>query len=82
MKKYIKDEKIKTYNQIVIIKDGMRTFNPTEEMILADGWIEYVTPEPEVALKVKNLKERKIEEILQYDSSDEVNVFFIGGQKM
>ena len=47
----------KTRNQIVIkgqrtIKDkdgnekvvGTNTYNPTEEMILADGWVEYIPP--------------------------------------
>ena len=28
----------KPANKIVIIKDGMQTFNPTEEMLLEDGW--------------------------------------------
>lgn len=59
MKRYIKDGIIKTRNQIVIKgqrtikdKDGndkvvtTNTYNPTEEMILADGWVEYTTPEP------------------------------------
>ena len=59
MKRYIKDGIIKTRNQIVIkgqrtIKDkdgnekvvSTNTYNPTEEMILADGWVEYTTPEP------------------------------------
>lgn len=38
---------IKTRNQIVIERDGMNIYNPTEEMILADGWEEYVPPTPE-----------------------------------
>ena len=46
MKKYTKVinglSVIKTRKQIVIKKGGMNTFNPTEEMILADGWIEYI----------------------------------------
>lgn len=33
---------IKTRKQIVIKKDGMNTYNPTEEMLIADGWIEYI----------------------------------------
>lgn len=45
MKKYIKDGVIKTRNNIVIKKDGMQYINPTEEMVFADGWVEYV-PEP------------------------------------
>ena len=45
MKLYIKDGVIKPANRIVIKKDGMQIFNPSEEMILADGWVEYI-PEP------------------------------------
>ena len=45
MKKYIKDGVIKTRNNIVIKKDGMQYINPTEEMVFADGWVEYI-PEP------------------------------------
>lgn len=61
MKRYIKDGIIKTRNQIVIKgqrtikdKDGnekeVRTqiINPKEEMLLADGWVEYVIPAEEV----------------------------------
>lgn len=35
---------IKTRRQIVVTKDGMTTFNPSEEMIFADGWEEYIPP--------------------------------------
>ena len=49
MKLYTKDGQTKYDNQIVIIKDGMQIINPTEEQILADGWVEYVAPEPELA---------------------------------
>ena len=47
MKQYIKSGVIKTRNQIVIKKDGGQYINPTVELILADGWVEYV-PEPYV----------------------------------
>lgn len=59
MKRYIKDGQIKARNQIVVksqitiidddgneIVEDMQTLNPSEEMILADGWKEYVIPEP------------------------------------
>ena len=49
MKLYTKDGQIKYANRIVIIKDGMQIINPSEEQILADGWEEYVAPEPEPA---------------------------------
>lgn len=48
MKQYIKDNQIKTRRDIVIVKDGMRTINPTEEQILADGWEVYVEHVKEV----------------------------------
>lgn len=47
MKQYIKDNQIKYANRIVVNKDGFNIYNPTEEQILADGWVEYVAPTPE-----------------------------------
>ena len=48
MKRYTKEINgktvIKTRQQIVISKNGMNTYNPTEEMILEDGWVEYIPP--------------------------------------
>ena len=80
MKRYIKDGKIKHRNEIVIRKDGMNTYNPTEEMILADGWEEYVTPTYEPT--IDDYRKRKKDEIARYDSSDEVNAFYMQGQRM
>jgi hypothetical protein len=90
MKRYIKDGQIKTRNQIVIkgqrtIKDkdgndkiiNTNTFNPTEEMILANGWEEYITPIYEPT--IEDHRRDKIREIERYDSSDEVNIFYIQG---
>lgn len=42
MKQYIKNGEIKVRSQIVIKTDKLITINPTEEMILADGWVEYI----------------------------------------
>lgn len=93
MKRYIKDGIIKTRNQIVIkgqhtIKDrdgndkviSTNTFNPTEEMILTDGWVEYITPIYEPT--IEDYKKNKIREITKFDSSSEVNGFYIGDQEM
>ena len=83
MKKYFKiidDVKIvKTSSQIVITKDGMNTYNPTEEMIIADGWQEYIHEivEPTEEELLKNEKESVINEILNYDSSDNINIFYV-----
>ena len=83
MKQYIKeiDEKrvIKTRNRIVIYKDSKQIINPTEEMILADGWVEYVPPKPQPVpeeILIKRAKSRKIDEINNYDSSKDVNICY------
>ena len=70
----------KPANKIVIIKDGMQTINPTEEMILADGWTEYVAPIYEPT--IEECRQDKIREIMEFDSSPEVNIFYIEGQEM
>ena len=75
MKKYIKDGKIKTRNQIVIRKDGRQTINPTEEMLFADGWVEYTTPVYEPT--IEDYRRDKIREIERHDSSPEVNKCYI-----
>lgn len=91
MKNYVKEingeQYCKPANKIVIVKDGMRTFNPTEEMLIADGWVEHipVSYKPTEPTKEEILikeREYKIKEILKYDSSSEVNCFYIKDQKM
>ena len=77
MKQYIKNNEIKTRQQIVIVKDGMRTINPSEEMIYNDGWVEYITPQ--YIEDIDHVRNRKIHEIEDYDSSPEVNEFFVNG---
>ena len=57
-----------------------QTINPREEMLLADGWVEYVTPVYEPT--IEDYRKRKSDEILHYDSSPEVNGFYIDGQEL
>ena len=57
----------------------MQVFNPTEEMLFADGWEVYVVPEPTEEEILNRTKREKINEINHYDSSDEVNIFYIQG---
>lgn len=57
MKQYIKDSIIKTRNNIVIKKNGMQYINPTEEMVLADGWVEYIPAPVEPVPYVKSTLE-------------------------
>ena len=91
MKQYIKNNTIKTRQEIVIVKNGMRTINPTEEQILADGWVEYVAPVKEEKVisdeqKAKaafvRARHKLRNDIITYDSSSEVNCFYMQGQQM
>ena len=66
----------KTSNQIYVEKDGMITYNPTEEMILSDGWTEYIIPEPEQLTEEELLEQERyylLDRINDYDNSSEVN---------
>lgn len=78
MKKYTKDNRIKFRSDIIIHKNGKQIINPPEEMILADGWEEYVTPEPTAEELLAQAKAAKIREIEAYDTSAAVNSFFYG----
>lgn len=82
MKLYKKNGVIQFSDKIVIIKDDMQIFNPTEEMILEDGWVEYISsvniPTPTDEEIFERYLSDKIEEIMKYDSSSEVNEFFLG----
>lgn len=74
MKQYVKVinglSVIRTRKQIVIQKDGMNTYNPTEEMILADGWVEYV---PKVEPIVPNEPAKGPYDIMQEIIFDQYN---------
>ena len=54
-------------------------FNPTHEMLINDGWELYTIPEPTEEDIFNKTKREKINEINHYDSSDEVNIFYIQG---
>ena len=92
MKRYIKDGIIKPRNQIVLHgtrtikdKDGndkeikTQIINPREEMLLADGWVLYEEPKIDELVLAKQKATRRIE---RYDSSSEVNAFYMQGQQM
>lgn len=57
----------------------VQTFNPTDEMLFADGWELYVTPELTDEQILFNAKKDKNNDIEVYDSSVEVNEFYIQG---
>lgn len=81
MKKYTKEingnNVIKTRSQITISKNGMTTYNPTEDMILSDGWVEYIVPV--YVETIEDVRNRKLDEIEHYDKSIEIEEFTING---
>lgn len=77
MKIFQKDNQIKSLNRIVIIKDDMQILNPTEEMVLEDGWVEFKAPEPTAEELLFCAEKDKIKEIEDYDASGNVNEFYV-----
>ena len=84
MKKYIKiiegKSIIKPLKEIIVYKDNKQIINPSEELILADGWVEYVQ-KPTVLSDDEILQKEKeiaIDALLEYDSSEDVNIFYMG----
>lgn len=57
--------------------ETMQIFNPTDEMLYEDGWELYIKPEPTEEEILANAKRNLINEIEDYDSSNEVNIFYI-----
>lgn len=64
---------VRTLKEIVVRKGGKVTYNPSEEMVLADGWVEYTAPEPTESELLSIEKEMKLNELEYYDESSEVN---------
>lgn len=59
---YTKDGKVLPKNRIVIRKDGKQYINPKRDMLIAEGWEEYVEPvepieEYDKLAEIDNLKE-------------------------
>lgn len=82
MKRYYKIiDGEKVYAGSSIILDDMRIFNPTDAQLLEAGYEE--DSEPEITPYVPTLEDvinSKIEEINEYDVSEEVNSFSINGE--
>ncbi len=71
-----------------LIVDGMQIYNPSEELILAAGWMEYTPPpappvdntkyEPyteDVVAKIKNLLRDKVAEQTDEDALENIELF-------
>ena len=67
----------KLNTDIIIYKDGLQTINPSEEMLIADGWEVYTAPEVNKEMDLHTIKCNKIVEIKKYDKSNAVNTFYV-----
>ena len=75
---YIKGESIKPRNQIVLEIGDYQVICPEHKMLVEYGWELYIPYQPTEQDKFEQQKQNLYNEILNYDSSDAVNVFFIG----
>ena len=89
MKQYYKniDGKAVFYKDPLVV-DGMQIYNPTEELILAAGWMEYTPPEPapvdytkyepyteDVVAKIKVLLQAQVKEQTDEEALDNIELF-------
>lgn len=75
MKRYIKDGVLATDTVVI---DGCVVCNPTEEMLIRAGYMEYQEPQK----TIDEYKQEKLQTITAYDASDAVNSFTLGGVQM
>lgn len=74
---------IKDSAHIIIVNGNMQTMSPTHKMLIEDGWTEYVTSATGILEeRLDYVKQRAISNITQYDSSQEVNQFYVHGMRM
>ena len=72
MKQFIKDNKIKLQQDIIVVANGKQIINPTEEQILADGWEVY----EQVVEPYKPTYEERVEQLIRarYSLNEELAI--------
>lgn len=68
---YTKNGVIRDRSRIVIVKDGFQTINPTDEMVIADGWIKYV---PDIPTEPVSTMDEQLQDLLleQYNQRTDI----------
>lgn len=74
---YIKENEIRQRKDISVVVDGMRIFNPTEEMLLQDGWEKYIPPIQEsIEIPIEEQYKQRVIELIRerYSIDDELAI--------
>lgn len=84
MTKYYKiiDEEEVFYTGGILRTEKGIIINPSEEQILAEGWLPYIEPEPTAEEQLTIAKQEKLMQINNYDASSNVEQFFINDTPM
>ena len=91
MRYYKEIDGVTVFYRDPLVVDGMQIYNPSEELLLAAGWMEYTpppTPEPEpvdytkyepyteeVVAKIKTLLQEKVTEQTDEEALDNIELF-------
>ena len=89
MKQYYKEIDGKTvFYKDPLIVDGMQIYNPSDELLLAAGWMEYTPPEPEpvdytkyepytddVVTKIKTLLQAQVSQQSDAEALENIELF-------
>ena len=70
----------KTFKNLITKKEEiseLQTFNPSDEELLNDGWEKFINPTPTEEEILNNVKKNKIDALISYDSSENINIFYI-----
>lgn len=90
MKQYTKNGEIKPRNKIVLyvtkvingVEKSFQVINPTHELLLENGWTEFIAPEKTSEQILIEAKRAKVVEIKNYDSSSAINEFYLNGESL
>lgn len=76
---FVKNGVVESASKIIVKINGYQIINPTEEMLLSQGWTRYDGLQHS---SIEELKAQKIVDINEHDSSLSINEFFVNGVSM
>jgi hypothetical protein len=69
---------VKEANYIIVHVNGKQVINPSENLIISDGWTKVAKESKEVKYDLEQLRQDLLYKIQSYDKSDKVEGFYIG----